>query len=61
MTNSNLIDKSTLRKVSNHALCNKVTPQAVYKWIKADKVQTEEIDGVLFVVIKNNKEVTEQQ
>ena len=44
------IDKTKLKTVKNYAGKIKVTVQAVYKMIKANRVKTTEVDGVVFIV-----------
>lgn len=45
------IDRSKLLTVKNYSLRMGITPQQVYNWIKDNKVKTETIDGVLFILL----------
>ena len=40
-------------KVSTYAKQKGVSTQAVYKWIEQDRVKSEKIDGVTFIIIDN--------
>ena len=39
-------------RVSTYARQKEISPQTVYGWIKAGKVESEEIDGVMFVIVE---------
>jgi hypothetical protein len=46
------VDTKKLRTVKSYATREKVTTKAVYDWIKSNKVDSIEIDGVKFIVVK---------
>ena len=43
------VNTNDLVRVNTYAKETGVTPQAVYQWIKDDKVNVVEIDGVKFI------------
>lgn len=45
------IDRTKLITVKNYSVKMGVSPQQVYNWVKAEKVKTEVIDGVLFILL----------
>lgn len=45
------LDRTKLITVKNYSVRMSVTPQQVYNWIKDNKVKTETIDGVLFILL----------
>lgn len=45
------IDRTKLITVKNYSLRMGITPQQVYNWIKDNKVKTEIIDGVIFILL----------
>ncbi|MDQ5930801.1 MAG: hypothetical protein QG594_2590 [Bacteroidota bacterium] len=46
------IDRTKLKTVRNYAVLSGVTTTQVYNWIKAKKVKTEKIDGVIFILLE---------
>lgn len=45
------IDRTKLLTVKNYSLKMGITPQQVYNWIKSEKVKSEVIDGVIFILL----------
>ena len=45
------IDKSKLRTIKSYAESKGITVQGVYKMVKEKRIETEKIDGVIFIKI----------
>ena len=45
------IDRTKLKTVKNYAISQGVSPQAIYKMIDEERIESTKIDGVVFIKI----------